>query len=72
MKARADLQFWGGTIIWVVPSIAGSAPRAVTQKSPDEVYDLKWMNNGMVVFDRVRTKCSTNKPACGKPPYLVK
>jgi WD40-like Beta Propeller Repeat len=53
MKACADLQFWGGTIIWVVPSIAGSAPRAVTQKSPDEVYDLKWMNNGMVVFDRV-------------------
>jgi hypothetical protein len=53
MRTRPDLQFWGGTTIWVVPALAGSTPRAVTQKSQDEVYDLKWINNGAVVFDRV-------------------
>jgi Tol biopolymer transport system component len=53
MRARPDLQFWGGTIIWVVPASAGATPRAVTQKSQDEVYDLKWINNDTVVFDRV-------------------
>jgi hypothetical protein len=28
-------------------------PRSVTAKNPDEVYDLKWLNNGELVFDRV-------------------
>jgi hypothetical protein len=41
MKTRPDLQFWGGTTIWVVPASAGATPRAVTQKSQHEVYDLK-------------------------------
>jgi WD40-like Beta Propeller Repeat len=53
MKTRPDLQFWGGTTIWVVAASAGSTPRAVTEKSADEVYDLKWLNNGTVVFDRI-------------------
>ena len=27
--------------------------RAVTQKNTDEVYDLKWLGNDNLVFDRV-------------------
>jgi hypothetical protein len=53
MKIRPDLQFWGGTTIWVVAASAGSTPRAVTEKSEDETYDLKWLNNSTVVFDRI-------------------
>jgi hypothetical protein len=50
---RPDLQFWGGTTILVVSVSAGLKPRSVTAKNPDEVYDLKWLNNGELVFDRV-------------------
>jgi Tol biopolymer transport system component len=53
MKQRPDLQFWGGTTIWVVPASAGSAPCPVTQKNQDEVYDLKWLSDETLVFDRV-------------------
>src|SRR5262249_15561691 len=52
-KARPDLQFWGGTRIMVVSLHGPSKPRPVTQKSPDEVYDLKWLNNDALVFDRI-------------------
>lgn len=52
-KSRLDLQFWGGTSIWVVAAFAASAPREVTGKSEDETYDLKWLNNDSVVFDRI-------------------
>jgi Tol biopolymer transport system component len=53
MKVRTDLQFWGGTTIMVVSASAGSKPRPITLKNPDEVYDLKWLNNSELVFDRV-------------------
>jgi len=53
MKVRPDLQFWGGTTIWVVPASAGSTARPVTQKNQDEVYDLKWLSNNALVFDRL-------------------
>jgi len=53
MKVRPDLQFWGGTTIMVVSTSTGSKPRPVTLKNSDEVYDLKWLNNGAIVFDRV-------------------
>jgi hypothetical protein len=53
MKARSDLQFWGGTTILVISIMEGSKPRAVTEKNPDEVLDLKWLDNGTLVFDRV-------------------
>ena len=53
MKERPDLQFWGGTTIWVIPASAGSTPRPITQKNEDEVYDLKWLSNDTLVFDRV-------------------
>jgi hypothetical protein len=53
MKERPDLQFWGGTTIWVAPASALSTPRPITQKNQDEVYDLKWLSNDTLVFDRV-------------------
>ena len=37
----------------VVSAFAGSKPGPITLKNPDEVYDLKWLNNGELVFDRV-------------------
>ncbi len=45
--------FRDSTTIWVVAASAGSTPRAVTEKSEDETYDLKWLNNSTVVFDRI-------------------
>jgi hypothetical protein len=53
MQVRPDLQFWGGTTILVVAVTAGSKPRIVAPKNPDEVYDLKWLNESTLVFDRV-------------------
>ena len=52
-QARPDLQFWGGTTVMVVATSGDSKPRTVTLKNPDEVYDLKWLNNDALVFDRV-------------------
>jgi hypothetical protein len=53
VRLRPDLQFWGGTTIWVVAASAGPTARPVTQKNQDEVYDLKWLSNDTLVFDRV-------------------
>jgi hypothetical protein len=52
-QVRPDLQFWGGTTIMVVATSGESKPRTVTLKNSDEVYDLKWLNNDVLVFDRV-------------------
>jgi Tol biopolymer transport system component len=53
MKARLDLQYWGGTTIMVVAASGESKPRKITLKNPDEVYDLKWLTNDLLVFDRI-------------------
>ena len=52
-KVRRDLQFWGGTQIWIVPLRGKMEPRPVTQKSVDETYDLRWLDDHTLVFDRV-------------------
>ncbi len=52
-KERPDLQFWGGTQVWVVSPSGKPEPRAVTQKSPDETYDLRWLDEHALVYDRV-------------------
>lgn len=52
-KIRPDLQFWGGTTIWMVSATPGSTPRPATEKNQDEVYDLKWLNDDTLVFDRI-------------------
>jgi hypothetical protein len=53
MKVRPDLQFWGRTTILVILVMEGSKPQAITEKNPDEVLDLKWLDNETLVFDRV-------------------
>lgn len=53
MRARPDLSFWGNSTIWVIAPVPGAHPRAVTHKDPDETYDLRWLNNEILVFDRV-------------------
>jgi Tol biopolymer transport system component len=52
-KVNSSRQFWGNTIVWVIAAEARSTPHPVTQKSDDETYDLNWLNNNTIVFDRV-------------------
>ncbi len=49
---RTDLQFWGGSTIWVI-STEGGPPRQVTLQSQDETYDLRWLTNSSLIFDRI-------------------
>lgn len=49
---RPDLSFWGGRIVWLVPTTGGK-PYAVTEKNSAETYDLKWLSNDTLVFDRI-------------------
>jgi len=51
-KTRPDLQFWGDSIIWVLPLAPEGNPTAVTEKNPATTYDLRWMGNHSLVFDR--------------------
>ena len=37
----------------VVSASAGATSRPVTRKDQDEVFDLKWLDNNNLVFDRV-------------------
>jgi len=58
MRGNPSAQFWGGTTIWVMSTRAGSKPRAASQKSDDATYDLNWLNNDTIVFDRVADEMS--------------
>ncbi len=49
---RPDLQFWGGSTIWVI-STEGGTPRQVTLPSKDETFDLRWLTNSSLIFDRI-------------------
>ena len=53
LKERPDLEFWGGSIIWIVPVTGNSTARAVTQKTEDETLSLHWLNVHELVFDRI-------------------
>jgi hypothetical protein len=48
-----DLQFWGGTLVWIISLGGKMEPRPVTQKSVDETYDLRWLDDHTLLFDRV-------------------
>ena len=52
MQFRPDLNFWGGSTIWVIPT-EGGAPRQVTLTSPDQTFDLRWLTNSSLIFDRI-------------------
>jgi hypothetical protein len=51
-KQSPDLKFWGGTIIWALPLVPNSKSIRVTQENEDATYDLRWLDNSNVVFDR--------------------
>lgn len=53
MKVRPDLKFWGGTVIWTVPSDGKDQPLQITLPNVDTTYDLHWVGNHNLVFDRV-------------------
>jgi hypothetical protein len=53
MKVRPDLKFWGGTVIWTVPSDGKDKPLQITLPNEDTTYDLNWAGNHSLVFDRV-------------------
>ena len=44
--------FWGNTIVWVVPTVPAAKSRAVTNKSSETTYCLRWLNRNTIVFDR--------------------
>lgn len=52
-KGRPDLQFWGGTRVWFVALSEKPEPHPVTRKSLDETYGLRWLDDHVLVFDRV-------------------
>src|ERR1700738_2619935 len=47
---RPDLQFWGGTVIWILPLAPGGKPYSVTEKNPATTYDLRWLGADALVF----------------------
>lgn len=51
-NTRSDLQFWGGSIIWILPLAPEGKSTAITQKNPATTYDLRWIGNHALVFDR--------------------
>jgi hypothetical protein len=51
-KNRPDLSFWGGSSIFVVPSGGGKA-LAITKPSDEETFDLRWLSNSSLIFDRI-------------------
>lgn len=52
-KIRPDLEFWGGTRVWVVSLSGKPEPHPVTLRSPEETYDLRWLGDHALVFDRI-------------------
>jgi hypothetical protein len=53
MKMRQDLKFWGGSTLWVVPTVHGAKAYPVTGKHQDTTYCLRWLDNKQLVFDRI-------------------
>jgi hypothetical protein len=52
-NARPDLEFWGGTIIWVLPIADGAKSFEITRKNDTTIYDLRWLSKSEIVFDRL-------------------
>jgi hypothetical protein len=52
-KLRPDLKFWGGTAIWTIAVDGKGEPERVTSANQDTTYDLKWLGNDRLVFDRI-------------------
>ena len=66
-KLSPDLTFWGGTTIWVLTLDRGKAA-AVTDKNSGTTYDLRWMGNDTLVFDRFEDQVFPNNAHIWKVP----
>ena len=53
-KFGPNVTFWGDARVWVVPLAPGNEPRLVTQEHANTIYDLRWLGDQHVVFDRLR------------------
>ena len=71
-RGRPDLQFWGSTTIWVVIASAESEPRPVTQKNEDDVLDLEWLNNDVVLFDGIADEPFYQHAPSGRSLFFTK
>jgi hypothetical protein len=65
-NTRPDLQFWGGSIIWILPLAPEGKPIAVTKKNPATTYDLRWTGNHALVFDRFDDEVFPKSPRMWK------
>ena len=52
-KVRTDLTFWGNTTVFVARTAPPWRSVAITEKNPDTIYSLNWLNQGALVFDRL-------------------
>jgi len=52
-KGREDLNFWGASSLWIIPT-GGGTPTQITNPSADENYDLRWLTQDSLIFDRIR------------------
>lgn len=52
LRGRPDLNFWGESVLWVVPT-AGGAPRKLTNPTEDQTCDLRWLTPASLIFDRI-------------------
>jgi Tol biopolymer transport system component len=52
-KDRPDLTFWGGSAVWTVSTDGNGNPQQVSSPNDDTTYDLNWLGNDRIVFDRI-------------------
>jgi hypothetical protein len=53
MEGRPNLKFYGASGIWSVRLTDPGNPRRLTGSSSDTTYNLRWLDNRAIVFDRV-------------------
>ena len=59
-KLRPDLQFYGGTTLWVTSISPNSTAKPVTQKNPETTFTLRWLGNAKLLFDRATDDIAFN------------
>jgi hypothetical protein len=64
MRDRPDLNFWGGSVLWIVPT-SGGLPRKLTNATEDQTCDLRWLTSTSLIFDRIASR-STRKHESGR------
>lgn len=62
MMFRADLQFFGGTTLWVAEVREKSKAVGVTEKSRETTLALHWLGNSKLLFERVPDEIAFTSP----------